>query len=110
MRVTRGKCGLWCICAANKPISRNQEIAERSAHSSCRCRQPRLHSPNVWNDNLWPRSRCLCAAHQTARLNMKVIGRVLVALIAALAALFVSTGTSHAGLDNELSVVDGKGR
>jgi MspA len=41
---------------------------------------------------------------------MKVIGRVLVALIAALAALFVSTGTSHAGLDNELSVVDGKGR
>ena len=41
---------------------------------------------------------------------MKVIGRVLVALVAALAALFVSTGTSHAGLDNELSVVDGKGR
>ena len=41
---------------------------------------------------------------------MKVIGRVLVALIAAVTALFVSTGTSHAGLDNELSVVDGKGR
>jgi hypothetical protein len=41
---------------------------------------------------------------------MKVIGRVLVALIAALGALFVSTGTAHAGLDNELSVVDGKGR
>jgi MspA len=41
---------------------------------------------------------------------MKVIGRVLVALIAALGALFVSSGTSHAGLDNELSVVDGKGR
>jgi hypothetical protein len=41
---------------------------------------------------------------------MKVIGRVLVALIAALAALFVGTGTSHAGLDNELSVVDGTGR
>ncbi len=41
---------------------------------------------------------------------MKVIGRVLVALIAALAALFVSTGTSSAGLDNELNVVDGKGR
>jgi hypothetical protein len=41
---------------------------------------------------------------------MKVIGRVLVALVAALAALFVSAGTSHAGLDNELSVVDGKGR
>ena len=41
---------------------------------------------------------------------MKVIGRVLVALVAAVAALFVSTGTSHAGMDNELSVVDGKGR
>jgi hypothetical protein len=41
---------------------------------------------------------------------MKVIGRVLVALIAALAALFVSAPTSHAGLDNELSLVDGKGR
>ena len=35
---------------------------------------------------------------------------MLVALIAALGALLVSTGTSHAGLDNELSVVDGKGR
>jgi hypothetical protein len=41
---------------------------------------------------------------------MKVIGRVLVALIAALGMLFVGTGTSHAGLDNEMSVVDGKGR
>jgi hypothetical protein len=41
---------------------------------------------------------------------MKVIARVLVALVAALAALFASTGTSHAGLDNELSLVDGKGR
>jgi len=41
---------------------------------------------------------------------MKVLSRVLVALIAALAALFVGTGTSHAGLDNELSLVDGKGR
>jgi hypothetical protein len=41
---------------------------------------------------------------------MKVIGRVLAALIAALAALFVSTSTSHAALDNELSVVDGSGR
>ena len=40
---------------------------------------------------------------------MKVIGRVLVALIAALGALFVSTGTAHAGLDNELSLVDGQG-
>src|ERR1700676_3163985 len=41
---------------------------------------------------------------------MTVIGRVLVALFAALAALVVGTGTSHAGLDNELSVVDGTGR
>jgi hypothetical protein len=41
---------------------------------------------------------------------MKVIGRVLVAMIATIAALFASTGTSHAGLDNELSLVDGKGR
>ncbi|TDY09014.1 MspA family porin [Mycolicibacterium litorale] len=41
---------------------------------------------------------------------MKAIGRVLVALVAAIAALFTSTGTSHAGLDNELSLVDGQGR
>ena len=41
---------------------------------------------------------------------MKTISRVLVAMVAAVAALFVSTGTSHAGLDNELSLVDGQGR
>lgn len=41
---------------------------------------------------------------------MKYMGRVLVALIAAVAALFVGTGTSHAGLDNQLSLVDGGGR
>jgi hypothetical protein len=41
---------------------------------------------------------------------MKSLSRVLVALVAALGALFVSTGTAQAGLDNELSVVDGKGR
>ena len=41
---------------------------------------------------------------------MKTISRVLIAMVAAIAALFVSTGTSHAGLDNELSLVDGKGR
>ncbi|MGK2880267.1 MAG: MspA family porin [Mycobacterium sp.] len=41
---------------------------------------------------------------------MKVFGRVLVALIASIAALFASTGTSQAGMDNELSVVDGSGR
>jgi MspA protein len=41
---------------------------------------------------------------------MKVISRVLIAMVASMAALFVSTGTSNAGLDNELSVVDGQGR
>ena len=41
---------------------------------------------------------------------MKAISRVLVALVAALSALLVSTGTSHAGLDNELSLVDGQDR
>jgi hypothetical protein len=41
---------------------------------------------------------------------MKAIGRVLIAMVAAIAALFVSTGTSHAGLDNELSLVDGQDR
>jgi MspA len=41
---------------------------------------------------------------------MTVIRRVLVALVAAMAAVLANTGTSHAGLDNELSVVDGKGR
>jgi hypothetical protein len=40
---------------------------------------------------------------------MKAISRVLIAMVAAIAALFVSTGTSHAGLDNELSLVDGQG-
>src|ERR1700754_216383 len=41
---------------------------------------------------------------------MKAISRVLIAMVAALSALFVSTGTSHAGLDNELSLVDGQDR
>ncbi|TFV61088.1 porin [Mycobacterium sp. PS03-16] len=41
---------------------------------------------------------------------MKTISRVLIALVAAVAAVFTSTGTSHAGLDNELSLVDGQGR
>jgi hypothetical protein len=45
-----------------------------------------------------------------ARENMKAFSRVLVALVAAIAALFASTGTSHAGLDNELSLVDGQDR
>jgi MspA len=41
---------------------------------------------------------------------MKAISRVLIAMVAVIAALFTSTGTSHAGLDNELSVVDGSDR
>ena len=41
---------------------------------------------------------------------MKALTRVLIAMVASIAALFVSTGTSNAGLDNELSVVDGQGR
>ena len=41
---------------------------------------------------------------------MKVVSRMAVALIAAFAALFVGSGTSQAGLDNELSLVDGQGR
>jgi hypothetical protein len=41
---------------------------------------------------------------------MKVFGRLVVAMSAAITAVFVSTGTSHAGLDNELSLVDGQDR
>ncbi|MBV9089465.1 MAG: MspA family porin [Mycobacteriaceae bacterium] len=45
---------------------------------------------------------------------MKVMGRVLVAAVAVMtgvaAATFAGPGTSRAGLDNELSVVDGAGR
>src|SRR6187402_2222553 len=41
---------------------------------------------------------------------MKVTTRMLMAAVVSVAALFVSTGTSHAGMDNELSVVDGQGR
>jgi MspA len=45
---------------------------------------------------------------------MKAISRVLTALVlavaGAIASLFVSTGTSHAGLDNEMSLVDGQDR
>jgi MspA len=41
---------------------------------------------------------------------MKTLGRMLVALIVAIAALFASTGTSQAGLDDHQSLVDGKGR
>ncbi len=41
---------------------------------------------------------------------MKAISRVLIAMVSAIAALFVSTGTSHAALDNEMSLVDGQDR
>ncbi len=41
---------------------------------------------------------------------MKAISRVVIAMVAAIAALFVSTGTSHAGLDDEMSLVDGQDR
>ena len=41
---------------------------------------------------------------------MKVIGRALVAVLLAVAGLFVGSGTSQAALDNQMSLVDGKGR
>ena len=41
---------------------------------------------------------------------MKAFSRVLFVMVAAVAGLFVGTGTSHAGLDNELSLVDGQDR
>ena len=41
---------------------------------------------------------------------MKAISRMLIAMVMAVAGLFVGTGTSHAGLDNELSLVDGQDR
>jgi len=41
---------------------------------------------------------------------MKVIGRVPAVVVAAVAALFVGSAPAHAGLDNQQSLVDGKGR
>ena len=41
---------------------------------------------------------------------MKIAARALAAFVVSLAMLFVSVGTSHAGLDNEMNVVDGTGR
>ena len=42
---------------------------------------------------------------------MKVVNRVLVALVTALMGLFVALpGTAHAGMDNQMSLVDGGGR
>ena len=42
---------------------------------------------------------------------MKVVNRVLVALVAAVMGLFVALpGTAQAGMDNQMSLVDGGGR
>ena len=41
---------------------------------------------------------------------MKAFSGLLVAVAASVAALFVSAGTARAGLDNEMSLVDGQGR
>ncbi len=41
---------------------------------------------------------------------MKPIGRMLVATVAAVAALFAGSGISHAGLDNETVLLDEQGR
>jgi hypothetical protein len=41
---------------------------------------------------------------------MKAFSRMLFVTVMAVAGLFVGTGTSHAGLDNELSLVDGQDR
>jgi len=41
---------------------------------------------------------------------MKVIGRMLVAVLLAVAGLFAGAGSSQAALDNQMSLVDGKGR
>ena len=41
---------------------------------------------------------------------MRTFGRVLVALVATLAALLAGTGTARAGLDDEVSLVDGQDR
>jgi hypothetical protein len=41
---------------------------------------------------------------------MNAIGRLVIAIVAAVATLFASTGTSHAGLDDELSLIDEQGR
>ncbi len=41
---------------------------------------------------------------------MRSISRVLVAILAASSALFVGAGTAQAGMDDQMSLVDGKGR
>ncbi len=41
---------------------------------------------------------------------MKVVGRVLAAMVVAVAGLFAGSGTASAGMDNQMSLVDGGGR
>ena len=41
---------------------------------------------------------------------MKVVGRVLVAMVVAVAGLFAGSRTASAGMDNQMSLVDGGGR
>lgn len=41
---------------------------------------------------------------------MRIVGRALVAVLLAVAGLLVGSGTSQAALDNQMSLVDGKGR
>lgn len=45
-----------------------------------------------------------------ARESMKTLIRVVAIVGMSMAALVIGTGTSHAGLDNQLSLVDGQGR
>ncbi|WP_197514905.1 MspA family porin, partial [Mycobacterium sp. 852013-50091_SCH5140682] len=45
-----------------------------------------------------------------ARTASRVLVAIVTAMAGILAGLFVSAGTSHAGLDNELSLVDGQDR
>ena len=41
---------------------------------------------------------------------MKTTGRLLVAMVTAVTALFAGSGTAHAGLDNEMALLDEQGR
>ncbi len=42
--------------------------------------------------------------------ELTAFGRVLVAVLVGMSSLFLAVGTSHAGVDNELSLVDGQDR
>lgn len=41
---------------------------------------------------------------------MKAIHRMLIAFVAAVGMVFTSSGTSHAGMDNEMVLLDEQGR